>query len=374
MALPRELALQTVDGAPKLVQKVVDETAGLERTEDAFTLGATDIAAGETALPSSAEGSVYKLDAVLSAGDADSFGLSVRNSADGSQRTPITYDVASGQLTVDRTRSGDVGFDADFPSVETAPVALADGKLHLELYVDTASVETFAQGGIATITDQIFPEATSEGVSLLAEGGTARLESLTVTPLSRSMFTDPAAVTALTATGAAQTVEVGDAITGLGVSATNAAGAPVAGAEVGFTLDGPARFADGGTTAVVTAGADGSASLPTTTAGPGTGSVSITATSGEISTVLPTVIVTAAPVVGEDPGTAPGSGAGADPGAGIGTTAGNGSASTSTSGSDLAFTGSDMVASGVTAAALLLLAGLTLFAVRRRRAGHDHAA
>ncbi|WP_258069548.1 MULTISPECIES: GH32 C-terminal domain-containing protein [unclassified Rathayibacter] len=293
MALPRELSLETVDGAPKLVQKVVDQTAALERGDEAFTLGATDIADGETALPAAAEGSVYKLDAVFSAGDADSFGLSVRNSADGSQRTPITYDVASGQLSVDRTRSGDVGFDADFPSVETAPVALDDGELHLELYVDHASVETFAQGGRATITDQVFPDPSSTGVSLLSSGGTARLESLTVTPLTPSMFTDPAAVASLTPAGAAQTVETGAAITGLGVTAANAAGEPVAGADVAYTIEGPARFADGGTTAAATTGADGSAPLPAATAGPGTGAVSITAVSGGVSRLLPAVTVVA---------------------------------------------------------------------------------
>lgn len=293
MALPRELALHSIDGAPKLVQKVVDQTAGLERPNQAFTRGVTGIADGETALPAAAEGSVYRLDATFSAGDAESFGLSVRNSADGSQGTPITYDVASGELRVDRTRSGDVGFDSDFPSVETAPVALVDGELHLELYVDHASVETFAQGGVATITDQVFPDPSSVGVSLLSSGGTARLESLTVTPLAPSMFTDPAAVATLTPSGQAQTVETGAAITGLGVTATNAAGAPFSGADIEYTLEGPARFADGGTTASATTGADGSAPLPAATAGPGTGAVVITAASGGVTRLLPAVTVVA---------------------------------------------------------------------------------
>jgi len=67
-------------------------------------------------------------------------------------------------------------------------VKLADGKLRLELYLDRASVEVFAQGGVRTITDQIFPDDTSRAISLVSEGGTARLESLTVTPLDRAMW------------------------------------------------------------------------------------------------------------------------------------------------------------------------------------------
>lgn len=292
MALPRELALETVDGASKLVQKVVDQTASLERTDEAFTLGATGIADGETPLPATAEGSAYKIEATFSAGDADSFGLSVRNADDGSQRTPITYDVASGQLSVDRTLSGDVDFDADFPSVETAPVALEDGKLHLELYVDTASVETFAQGGVATITDQIFPDPESVGISLLSFGGSARLESLTVTPLSAAMFTDPRKVTELTSVGSAQTLPTKTPITGLGARATNATGGPVAGTDVTFTIQGPATFADGRTTSTAVTNADGVANLPAATTAKKAGTVTVTAESGGVSTSMPAVTVT----------------------------------------------------------------------------------
>lgn len=101
---------------------------------------------------------------------------------------------------------------------------------------------------------------------------------------------------------------------------------------------------------------------------PGTHTITLTgATSGSTAAQF---TVTAAPVVGEDPGTTPGTGTGANPGTGTGTSTTNGSMS----GSNLAFTGSDMVMSGITAAALLLLAGLSLIAVRRRRAGHDHEA
>ncbi|KQS17039.1 Ig-like domain-containing protein [Frigoribacterium sp. Leaf186] len=105
---------------------------------------------------------------------------------------------------------------------------------------------------------------------------------------------------------------------------------------------------------------------------PGTHTITLTgATSGSTAAQF---TVTAAPVVGEDPGTAPGTGTGAAPGSGSGTGSGTSAADGSTSGSNLAFTGSDLVTSGITAAALLLLAGLTLIAARRRRAGHDHEA
>ena len=49
-------------------------------------------------------------------------------------------------------------------------------------------MEVFAQNGLRTITDQVFPEQGANQVALFAEGGTAQLQSLTVTPLRQSMF------------------------------------------------------------------------------------------------------------------------------------------------------------------------------------------
>jgi levanase len=49
-------------------------------------------------------------------------------------------------------------------------------------------VEVFAQGGLQTITDQVFPGEGAGQLSLFADGGTAQLKSLTVTPLKQAMF------------------------------------------------------------------------------------------------------------------------------------------------------------------------------------------
>jgi levanase/fructan beta-fructosidase len=47
--------------------------------------------------------------------------------------------------------------------------------------VDRCSVEVFAQGGQVILTELIFPAATSTEISLYAIGGTATLNSLSVT-------------------------------------------------------------------------------------------------------------------------------------------------------------------------------------------------
>ena len=76
-----------------------------------------------------------------------------------------------------------------FASIEHAPVTLdRNGNITMRIYLDRSSVEVFAQNGLRTITDQVFPNAGADKMALFADGGTAQLKSLTVTPLQTSMF------------------------------------------------------------------------------------------------------------------------------------------------------------------------------------------
>ena len=60
----------------------------------------------------------------------------------------IGYDVFRQGIYVDRTKSGDVGFSASFPSTEFAPLKLrANGRVKLRILVDRSSVEVFADNG-----------------------------------------------------------------------------------------------------------------------------------------------------------------------------------------------------------------------------------
>jgi levanase len=188
MSLPRDVLLKTVDGQPRLVQQPVDEVKTLAADEQTYEAAPSSIVSGMTELPAAASAEVARVDATISQGTAKQFGLVVRRSTDGSEGTPIVYDTTTGDVTVDRRDSGDVDFNASFPSVESAPVALDGGKLHLEIYLDKSSVELFAQGGVRTITDQIFPQDSSIGLALYAAGGTAHLDSLKVTPLQDAMW------------------------------------------------------------------------------------------------------------------------------------------------------------------------------------------
>ena len=120
-------------------------------------------------------GKAFDVEATFDIGSAKRFGLKVRSGANG-EETIIGYDVAAQEMYVDRTRSGATTFSTEFASVERAPLKAKDGKVTLRALVDWSSVEVFGGDGEAVITDQVFPDPSSEGVQLFAEGGSARLD------------------------------------------------------------------------------------------------------------------------------------------------------------------------------------------------------
>jgi len=184
MALPREVVLTQTPAGPRLRQQVVSQADALKNTSAVYTAPAQDIQPGTTTLP--VTGDAVQIDAEFSPGTASSFGLKVLGNA--SESTRIGYTPATQRLSIDRSNSGNEGFHPAFSSVDGARVDPIDGRLRLRLYVDRASVELFAQDGLATITDQVFPAAGANSISIFSEGGTAHLESLTVTPLYPAMW------------------------------------------------------------------------------------------------------------------------------------------------------------------------------------------
>ncbi|GAB3662277.1 hypothetical protein GCM10027589_25020 [Actinocorallia lasiicapitis] len=178
MSLPRELTLREVDGRMRLMSEPIDLT-GLRRGQPLKVQGRPV----KGTVPLGDRGQVTEIDAALRPGDAKTFGLDVRT-GDG-QKTRIGYDTTTGELYIDRTASGDVGFHPTFPGVHRAPVALDNGRLNLHIVVDASSVEVYANKGLVSLTDQIFPSPGSTGISAFADGGTAKIADFTAWKLGR---------------------------------------------------------------------------------------------------------------------------------------------------------------------------------------------
>jgi fructan beta-fructosidase len=178
MSLPRELSLHTDGQRLVLRQQVVP---GLEPAGPTHSLGPRDITEGLHPLQSECDNQPYLIEATFAAGTATEFGLVLREGA--AEGTQVGYNTLTSELVLDRTTSGHTTFSPHFPVKDTAPVTLLDDRLRLQIYLDSSSVEVFAQDGRATITDLIFPNPSSTGLAVYSVDGTAQLINLEVTPL-----------------------------------------------------------------------------------------------------------------------------------------------------------------------------------------------
>ena len=107
------------------------------------------------------EGDTMEIVADFEAGEAESFGLKVRQSQDGKSAVTIRY--TNGNLTV-------AGTDVS--------LKLLSGKLTLHLFIDKSVLEVFINDGVTSVTRVEYPGEHDLGVSAFAEKGNATLKSL----------------------------------------------------------------------------------------------------------------------------------------------------------------------------------------------------
>jgi fructan beta-fructosidase len=174
-SVARSLALRRSPDGWQLVQQPVAALARLR--EPLYAAGGSSLAADTTAAIEQVEGDTLDIEVTFEPGKAREIGLLVRRGA--GEETAIGYDAQKKAIFVDRTRSGRVDFDPRFAGRHLAPIALdGQGRLSLRILVDRSSVEVFGDGGVAVITDRIYPSPQSRGVALFARGGAGRLVEL----------------------------------------------------------------------------------------------------------------------------------------------------------------------------------------------------
>ena len=175
MTVPRALALRKTPDGLRLVQSPV---AGLQSLRGRHhRIDGRPVPAGDTPLGGDGiEGLAVEIVAEFDPGDAEAFGLKVRQGK--GEETVIGVDRRNASVYVDRTRSGAVGFSPHFPGRHAASLTVGDRPVRLHILVDATSVEVFADNGRVVLTDQIFPAPESRGISLFATGGAARLRAL----------------------------------------------------------------------------------------------------------------------------------------------------------------------------------------------------
>ncbi len=176
MTLPRELLLtSTVEGV-RIVQKPVEEIDVIREGSAVYE--------GLTIEGKNASYDISDLSEItveFEAQSAISYGLVIQSSPE--ERTTVSYDVDKEMLFVDRTVSGDNSFSESFATVQEAPLKMKNGQLKLQIFVDTSSIEVFANDGEVVVTSLFFPSETTKKLSLFSNEGKTNVRSLNLTEL-----------------------------------------------------------------------------------------------------------------------------------------------------------------------------------------------
>jgi fructan beta-fructosidase len=172
MTVPRELTLTSDKGRVRLVQRLAPQLMADWPAPRVFSnlLIPADVRTLDTVR---SETLMLEATFQLEGTTAMRFGIRVCGGSDAP--VSIGYDRVREELYVE---GGDAWRTADSTAAQVVPMSLRDGLLQLQILVDTASVEVFADDGRVVLTNQVFPASERVGVELFAEGGLASVVEL----------------------------------------------------------------------------------------------------------------------------------------------------------------------------------------------------
>lgn len=175
MSLPRELALRATGEGWRLVQQPAREFQKLRgkhyHLRKASMAGANQWLQKRSPLGELLE---IRVDIGLAEGATD-VGVLLQT---GQGETRLGYEGAHARLYLDRSRSGRADFHPKFGGRHEAPLRLRDGRLRLHMFVDSSSVEVFANDGEVVLSALIFPSAGPRSLELFSKSGQPGLMEL----------------------------------------------------------------------------------------------------------------------------------------------------------------------------------------------------
>ena len=161
MSIPRELSLTAVNGAIKLTQRPVRELENYRKP--VFTLKDRSIDSARYDFQYLQLQSFEIVAAFTKNMDAE-FGFQIRSGS--GKETIIGYLPESGEIFIDRSRSGQRDFHPDFASRYVSKLNAFQDMIKVQILVDKSSIEVFVNDGITVMSSLIFPEADAKGFGI----------------------------------------------------------------------------------------------------------------------------------------------------------------------------------------------------------------
>ncbi|WP_100407058.1 glycoside hydrolase family 32 protein [Bacillus solitudinis] len=178
MTLPRELSLISTEEGVRLVQKLVSEINKIRKETNIHKEIVID---SNNPVCIDLNNKLMEIEIELEQINLSKFDLLIQHSE--TEKTIISYDVRNSSLLVDRTNSGEISFSTSFPAIQEAPLKMKNNKIKLQLFIDTSSIELFANDGEIAMTSLIFPSEIGKSLTLVSNGGSTNISTLKVTEL-----------------------------------------------------------------------------------------------------------------------------------------------------------------------------------------------
>ena len=180
-SVPRDLSLFTVDGETYLQSAPSPELLKLRdiSKKRSFKVNGTrtikDMIAGN-------EGA-YEIELTIENQHADVIGFRLYN--DKGEEVDMQYDMKEKKFSMDRRKSGEVGFNENFPMLTWTTIESGKDELKLCLFVDKSSVEAFGDGGRFVMTNQVFPSEPYTHIDFYSKGGAYKVDSFVIYKLKK---------------------------------------------------------------------------------------------------------------------------------------------------------------------------------------------
>jgi len=189
MTIPRELTLETHNGQLKLVQKAVVELEKMRKNVWRFTNKSLStindaLSIGSNNLLNISTFKQFELKAKIPVENQKGFTLKFKKR--GLQESKFIFDFENHEIRFNRSNSGAMASIGYFKYEQTAPLIIENGYFDLHLFVDNCSAELFASNGQVVMTNQIFPDSTSNRIELTPLGDDFTIEKLEIWRLDKN--------------------------------------------------------------------------------------------------------------------------------------------------------------------------------------------
>ena len=179
-SIPRELRLRKSTEGLQLIQQPIEDLEQLRGP--LYHVTDIDIATANAQLAALKIKIAQEIRVEFAVDTAVEFGLKLCTGE--SEETIIGYDAQAQALFLDRQKSGDNAFSDRFAGVHRAHLRVEEGKIRMRIFVDSCSLEVFANEGITVMSDLFFPHSENARLEFYAVGGAVHLRALDVWSLA----------------------------------------------------------------------------------------------------------------------------------------------------------------------------------------------